>query len=138
MTDVPYGVLLSGGLDSSITAALADCEVVLVCVKGTDTDAVGAILSGVLPAAALVVSFQNGLENPARLRAALPDGSSAGCEAVSSPATVFAPACGDTARGVFEESAAAACRAAGRAGGPEGQTQRNGRLWDGLATAVRL
>lgn len=54
-------------------AALADCEVVLVCVKGTDTDAVGAILSGVLPAAALVVSFQNGLENPARLRAALPD-----------------------------------------------------------------
>lgn len=54
-------------------AALADCDAVLVCVKGTDTSAVAELLHGVLPTSALVVSFQNGLDNPARLRAALPD-----------------------------------------------------------------
>ena len=54
-------------------AALSGCDAVLVCVKGTDTEAVGEELRGVLPVDALVVSFQNGLRNPERLRAALPD-----------------------------------------------------------------
>ncbi len=54
-------------------AALADCDAVLVCVKGGDTEAVGATLAGILPPGALVVSCQNGLRNPERLSAALPE-----------------------------------------------------------------
>ncbi|MEW5854853.1 MAG: 2-dehydropantoate 2-reductase [Myxococcota bacterium] len=52
--------------------ALADCDVVLVTVKGGDTASAGAALAGVLRRDALVVSFQNGVNNPELLRAALP------------------------------------------------------------------
>lgn len=52
--------------------ALRDVEVCLVTVKGRDTAAAGQALAGVLRPGALVVSFQNGLRNAARLRAALP------------------------------------------------------------------
>jgi 2-dehydropantoate 2-reductase len=51
-------------------AALADCDVVLVTVKGGDTASVGAQL--VLRKDARVVSFQNGVNNPEVLRGILP------------------------------------------------------------------
>jgi 2-dehydropantoate 2-reductase len=52
--------------------ALADCDLVLVTVKGGDTAAAAAELAPVLRAGACVVSFQNGVNNPEILRAALP------------------------------------------------------------------
>ena len=51
--------------------ALADCDWVLVTVKGLDTAAAAAELAPVLRRDAVVVSFQNGVGNPAALRAAL-------------------------------------------------------------------
>jgi 2-dehydropantoate 2-reductase len=57
---------------ASAPEALADRDVVLVTVKGGDTAAVGAALAPVLRDGARVVSFQNGVNNPAVLRAALP------------------------------------------------------------------
>jgi 2-dehydropantoate 2-reductase len=65
---------LAAGRVRSVTdaAALADREAVLVTVKSLATDEAGAALAPVLPPGALVVSFQNGVGNPARLRAALP------------------------------------------------------------------
>jgi 2-dehydropantoate 2-reductase len=53
--------------------ALAGCDVVLVTVKGLDTDAAAAALAPVARPDALVVSFQNGVRNAERLRAALGD-----------------------------------------------------------------
>lgn len=52
---------------------LSDCAAVLVCVKGGDTAAVGTTLAGILPPGAVVVSCQNGLRNPDRLQAAMPE-----------------------------------------------------------------
>ncbi|MFT5681868.1 MAG: 2-dehydropantoate 2-reductase [Myxococcota bacterium] len=54
-------------------AELSDCDAVLVCVKGRDTEAAGATLAETLPPSAVVVSCQNGLRNPDRLRAVLPE-----------------------------------------------------------------
>ena len=52
--------------------ALADCDVVLCCVKSQHTaDAAGA-LAGALRPDAVVVSLQNGVRNPDVLRAAMP------------------------------------------------------------------
>ena len=51
---------------------LAGCDVVLVTVKGGDTASAGDALAGVVKTGAIVVSFQNGVQNPAALRAALP------------------------------------------------------------------
>ncbi len=48
-------------------AELAECEVCLVTVKSRDTDAAGAALAATLAPDAVVVSFQNGLENGQRL-----------------------------------------------------------------------
>lgn len=48
--------------------ALADVDVCLVAVKSQDTAAAGAALAAALRPDALVVSFQNGLDNAARLR----------------------------------------------------------------------
>jgi len=53
-------------------AAIADADLVLVTVKSAATDDAGHELAAVLPTSALVVSFQNGLHNAARLRACLP------------------------------------------------------------------
>jgi len=53
-------------------SALADCEAVLVCVKGRDTANAGTILAGVLPPGVVVVSGQNGLRNPDILRRTVP------------------------------------------------------------------
>jgi len=53
-------------------SALAACEAVLVTVKSNATAGAAAELAKVLPPAALVVSFQNGVGNADALRAALP------------------------------------------------------------------
>lgn len=52
--------------------ALAGCEVVLCCVKSQHTEEAGRALAAVLAPGATVVSLQNGVRNPATLRAALP------------------------------------------------------------------
>lgn len=59
-------------------AALADCDVILVTVKGGDTAGAAAQLAPVLRPGTLVVSLQNGVNNPDVLRAALP-----GCRVVA-------------------------------------------------------
>ena len=61
--------------------AARDAELVLFCVKTTDTDAAARALAPFLPAGAIVVSLQNGVDNVERIRAA------SGIEAV--PAVVY-------------------------------------------------
>lgn len=68
---------VDGALTVPLTAAttpeaLATCDVVLVCVKTVDTDAVGDTLARVLDPDTLVVSLQNGVDNAWRLRARMP------------------------------------------------------------------
>lgn len=55
---------------TSEVAELADVDACLVCVKSRDTAEAGRALAGVLRPDAWVVSLQNGLHNPAGLRAA--------------------------------------------------------------------
>lgn len=47
---------------------LADCDAVLVCVKSTDTPAVGAALASLLKPSCAVASLQNGMRNAPTLR----------------------------------------------------------------------
>lgn len=54
-------------------AVLADCDVVLVCVKSGSTPEAATALAGVLPPDAVVVSFQNGVRNAEVLRERLPN-----------------------------------------------------------------
>lgn len=54
-------------------AALADCNVVLCCVKSAQTEDTGAALAKVLPAGVVVVSMQNGVRNGDLLRAQMPE-----------------------------------------------------------------
>jgi 2-dehydropantoate 2-reductase len=56
---------------SADSAALAECDVILFCVKSTDTEEAGKAMASHLRADATVVSFQNGLGNVERLEAAL-------------------------------------------------------------------
>jgi 2-dehydropantoate 2-reductase len=51
---------------------LADAALVLVTVKAGDTEDAGAVIAEHAPAAAIVISFQNGIGNEEILRAALP------------------------------------------------------------------
>ena len=51
---------------------LASCDVVLVTVKGSDTETAGRQLTTCLEPGTPVVSFQNGLRNVSRLEAAMP------------------------------------------------------------------
>lgn len=53
-------------------AVVQDADVVLLCVKGRDTATAAAALAPHLHDNAVVVSLQNGLQNPARARAVLP------------------------------------------------------------------
>ena len=53
--------------------AASDADVLLVAVKGRDTVAAAAAVRPFLRPDTIVVSFQNGLRNPDRLREALPD-----------------------------------------------------------------
>ncbi len=65
---------VSPGEDLVVTdeaRALEDADVCLVTVKSRDSAEAAALLGGVLPGDAVVVSFQNGLRNAARLRSAL-------------------------------------------------------------------
>jgi len=55
---------------STDLAAAADADVVLFCVKTTDTAKVAKRLAAILPAEALVVSMQNGVNNAEEIRAA--------------------------------------------------------------------
>jgi 2-dehydropantoate 2-reductase len=57
---------------STELAALAGADVVLITVKSTDTDAVAVSLADVLPADALIVSLQNGVDNAWRIRERAP------------------------------------------------------------------
>ena len=56
---------------STEPAAVAGAQLVLFCVKSTDTDRAAAALKPYLAPGALVLSLQNGVDNADRLRAAL-------------------------------------------------------------------
>ena len=58
---------------SSDPAAVAGADVVLFCVKSTDTEGAGALIRPHLAANALVLCLQNGVDNADRLRGVLPD-----------------------------------------------------------------
>ena len=53
-------------------SAVAGAEVVLLCVKSSDTEAAGRLMQPFLRADALVMCLQNGVDNVERLRAVLP------------------------------------------------------------------
>lgn len=57
---------------SDAVSTLADCDAVLVTVKGTATAEAAAALAPVIKPSAVIVSFQNGVGNADRLRAGLP------------------------------------------------------------------
>ena len=54
-------------------SAVAGADVVLLCVKSSDTEAAGRLMQPFLRANALVMCLQNGVDNAERLRAVLPD-----------------------------------------------------------------
>ncbi|RMX06390.1 ketopantoate reductase family protein [Corticibacter populi] len=54
-------------------AALADAELVLFCVKSSDSEAAARALEDTLAPQAVVLSLQNGVDNPERIRAILPN-----------------------------------------------------------------
>jgi 2-dehydropantoate 2-reductase len=57
---------------SSVPAAVQGADLVLFCVKSTDTEAAGAQLRPYLAPGALVLTLQNGVDNAGRLRGVLP------------------------------------------------------------------
>lgn len=67
--DVPPAALT---VATDPAAAFAEAEIVLVTVKSGQTDEMAGLIARHAPAAAAVVSLQNGLDNAGRLRAALP------------------------------------------------------------------
>ena len=77
----PYGLRLQTTMfdtyvplaASSNPAAVAGADVVLFCVKSTDTESAGALIRPHLAANALVLCLQNGVDNADRLRTVLPD-----------------------------------------------------------------
>lgn len=71
---------------SADAAALADCALVLCCVKSGDTEAAGAQIAPHLAPGAVVLSLQNGVDNATRLAACLPP------EAAVAPAVVYVAA----------------------------------------------
>ena len=58
---------------STDPAAVAGADVVLFCVKSTDTEGAGALIRPHLAANVLVLCLQNGVDNADRLRGVLPD-----------------------------------------------------------------
>lgn len=62
-------VRLAASLDAS---AVQGADVVLFCVKSTDTESAGALIRPFLKAGALVLCLQNGVDNADRLREQLP------------------------------------------------------------------
>ena len=61
-------------LATSDPSAVQGAELVLFCVKSTDTEAAGAQVQPYLAPAALVLTLQNGVDNAERLRTVLPPG----------------------------------------------------------------
>ena len=57
---------------STEAGAVAGAELVLFCVKSTDTESAGAAIAPHLGAGTVVLSLQNGVDNAERLQAALP------------------------------------------------------------------
>jgi 2-dehydropantoate 2-reductase len=57
---------------STVPAAVQGADLVLFCVKSTDTEAAGAELRPYLAPGALVLTLQNGVDNADRLRSVLP------------------------------------------------------------------
>ena len=57
---------------SSDASAVAGADLVLFCVKSTDTEAAGAQIKPYLAPGALVLCLQNGVDNAERLRSVLP------------------------------------------------------------------
>ena len=57
---------------SSEVSAVCGADLVLFCVKSTDTESAGALLREHLAPGALVLCLQNGVDNADRLRAVLP------------------------------------------------------------------
>jgi len=57
---------------SSEVSAVRDAQLVLFCVKSTDTESAAAALRPHLPAGARVLTLQNGVDNDERVRAVLP------------------------------------------------------------------
>ncbi|MEO8021021.1 2-dehydropantoate 2-reductase [Polaromonas sp.] len=57
---------------SSEPAAVQDADLVLFCVKSTDTESAGALIRPYLAPSALVLCLQNGVDNADRLRTVLP------------------------------------------------------------------
>lgn len=57
---------------STYASAVAGADVVLLCVKSSDTEAAGRLMQPFLRADALVICLQNGVDNAERLRAVLP------------------------------------------------------------------
>lgn len=73
-------VVQSGGRSDVVSVqastdltALADADVVLVTVKSGDTEPVADLIASHLPPRALIVSFQNGVDNAWRLHARVPN-----------------------------------------------------------------
>ena len=62
-------VRLAASVDAS---AVQGADVVLFCVKSTDTESAGALIQPFLKSGALVLCLQNGVDNADRLRARLP------------------------------------------------------------------
>lgn len=58
---------------STEASAVQDADLVLFCVKSTDTESAGAAIRPYLAADALVLCLQNGVDNADRLRTVLPD-----------------------------------------------------------------
>lgn len=73
-----HGLILEqGGMRTTVPvaadtdpAAVANADLVLFCVKSRDTDTGGRALAPLLRPGAVLVSLQNGVDNPVRLRAA--------------------------------------------------------------------
>jgi 2-dehydropantoate 2-reductase len=70
--DAPRLVAPERVVFSTEPAALADCDLVLCCVKSAQTEESGRELSRVMKSGAIVVSMQNGVRNAELLRAQLP------------------------------------------------------------------
>ena len=58
---------------STEASGVAGADLVLFCVKSTDTESAGAQMRQYLPPGALVLCLQNGVDNADRLRTVLPD-----------------------------------------------------------------
>lgn len=98
---------------STELSAAAEADVVLFCVKTTDTASTAKLLVAVLPASALVVSLQNGVNNVGEIRSA------SGIDALA--AVVYVAASVPTPRNREAPGAWRSCRR------PEKSSNRKGR-----------